>query len=162
MAQGLENIAQVFDDINRFIEGVQKVEDFLNRVGGGELGAQQNAAAGQFLTSTSAGIGQGLTQNPIAGAIQRVVVELDLKNDMLDAKIRQTSGDVVADTLDKVNPKHLKDAAMVLAQSLVHLANEDGPIAERTHVDEIVRKLEESGTAETLRVQLKWHPDSIR
>ena len=67
-----------------------------------------------------------------------------------------------ADTIDKVNPKHLKDAALVLAHSLIHLANEPGTIAERTSVDEIVRRLEENGMAETLRVQLKWHPDSIR
>jgi len=67
-----------------------------------------------------------------------------------------------ADTIDKVNPKYLKDAAMVLAHSLIHLANEPGIIAERTPVEEIVRSLEESGMADTLRVQLKWHPDSIR
>ncbi len=67
-----------------------------------------------------------------------------------------------ADTIDKVVPKNLKDAAMVLAHSLIHLANEPGTIAERTPVEEIVRRLEESGMADTLRVQLKWHPDSIR
>jgi hypothetical protein len=78
------------------------------------------------------------------------------------ARLGRGWGHTSADTLDKVNPKYLKDAAMVLAQSLVHLANEEGSIAERTPVEEIVRKLEESGTAETLRVQLKWHPSSIR
>jgi Zn-dependent M28 family amino/carboxypeptidase len=67
-----------------------------------------------------------------------------------------------ADTLDKVDPKNLKDAAMVLAHSLIHLANEPDNIAERTPVEEIVRRLEESGMADILRVQLKWHPDSIR
>jgi Zn-dependent M28 family amino/carboxypeptidase len=78
------------------------------------------------------------------------------------ARLGRGWGHTSADTLDKVNPKHLKDAAMVLAQSLVHLANKEETIAERTPVDEIVRKLEESGTAEILRVQLKWHPESIR
>jgi len=78
------------------------------------------------------------------------------------ARLGRGWGHTSADTLDKVNPKHLKDAAMVLAQSLVHLANEEGVIAERTPVDEIVRRLEESGMAETLKIQLKWHPDSIR
>jgi len=29
-------------------------------------------------------------------------------------------------------------------------------------VEEIVKRLEESGMADILRVQLKWHPDSIR
>ena len=78
------------------------------------------------------------------------------------ARLGRGWGHTSADTLDKVDPKHLKDAAMVLAQSLVHLANEEGAIAERTPVEEIVRLLGETGMAETLRVQLKWHPDSIR
>jgi len=78
------------------------------------------------------------------------------------ARLGRGWGHTSADTLDKVDPKHLKDAAMVLAQSLVHLANEGGVIAERTPVEEIVKRLEETGMAETLRVQLKWHPDSIR
>ena len=67
-----------------------------------------------------------------------------------------------ADTLDKVDSKRLKDAAMVLAHSLIHLANETGVIAEMTPVGEIVKHLEENGTAEILKVQLKWHPESIR
>ena len=67
-----------------------------------------------------------------------------------------------ADTLDKVNPKYLKDAAMVLAQSLIRMANEPGIIAERTSVETIVKSLEESGMADILKIQLKWHPDSIR
>lgn len=67
-----------------------------------------------------------------------------------------------ADTLDKVNPKHLKDGAMILAQSLIHLANEQDTIVEKTTIDKIVKHLEESGQAETLRVQLKWHPNTIR
>jgi len=67
-----------------------------------------------------------------------------------------------ADTIDKVNPKNLKDAAMVLAHSLVHLASEPGEIAEKTPVEEIVARLEASGIADSLRVQLKWHPESIR
>ncbi len=66
-----------------------------------------------------------------------------------------------ADTLDKVDPKRLKDAAMVLAHSLIHLANEPSAIAEMTPVGEIVKRLEENGTAEILKVQLKWHPKSI-
>jgi len=65
------------------------------------------------------------------------------------------------DTLDKVDPKRLKDAAMVLAHSLIQLANEPGAIAEMTPVGEIVKRLEENGTAEILKVQLKWHPESI-
>ncbi|UCH56772.1 MAG: M20/M25/M40 family metallo-hydrolase [Candidatus Bathyarchaeota archaeon] len=78
------------------------------------------------------------------------------------ARVGRGWGHTSADTLDKVNPKHLKDAAMVLAQSLVHLANEEGVIAERTPVDEIVMRLEKSGMVETLRIQRKWHPGSIR
>jgi Zn-dependent M28 family amino/carboxypeptidase len=67
-----------------------------------------------------------------------------------------------ADTLDKVDPKRLKDAAMVLAHSLIHLANDPETIAERTSISDIVKKLEDNGTADILRIQLKWHPDSIR
>lgn len=78
------------------------------------------------------------------------------------ARLGRGWGHTSADTLDKVDPKQLKDAAMVLAHSLIHLANEPGIIAERTPVGDIVERLEESGMADTLRVQLKWHPDSIR
>ncbi|MGD2201285.1 MAG: M20/M25/M40 family metallo-hydrolase [Candidatus Bathyarchaeota archaeon] len=67
-----------------------------------------------------------------------------------------------ADTIDKVNPKYLKDAALVLAQSLIHLAKEPGEIAERTPPEEIVKRLEENGIADILKIQLKWHPESIR
>ncbi len=51
-----------------------------------------------------------------------------------------------------MNRKHLKDIAMVLAQCLVHLANKEGIITERTPVDEIVRRLEESRMAETIKI----------
>ncbi len=78
------------------------------------------------------------------------------------ARLGRGWGHTSADTLDKVNPKHLKDAALVLAHSLIQLADEPGTIAPRTPIEEIVSRLEESGLAETLRVQLKWHPHSIR
>jgi len=67
-----------------------------------------------------------------------------------------------ADTIDKVDPKNLKDASMVLAHTLVRLANEPDEIAERTPVEDIVARLEARGIADILRVQLKWHTDSIR
>jgi hypothetical protein len=67
-----------------------------------------------------------------------------------------------ADTLDKVDPKALKDAAMLLAHSLLLLAEEPDTIARRITLEEIVERLESTGMAETLRIQKKWHPESVR
>lgn len=71
-------------------------------------------------------------------------------------------GHTSADTVDKVDPRGLKEASMVLAQFLLRIANEDRPIAKHTPVQEIVKRLEEKGEAEALRIQKKWHPASIR
>jgi Zn-dependent M28 family amino/carboxypeptidase len=71
-------------------------------------------------------------------------------------------GHTSADTLDKVDPRGLQEGAAVLAQFLIHLANDTGTIAERKSVEEIVQILEEKSLAKTLRIQKKWHPDSIR
>ena len=67
-----------------------------------------------------------------------------------------------ADTIDKVYPKNLKDAAMVLAHALIIIANKPEKIAERIPHEEILNRLEKNGIADILRIQLKWHPDSIR
>jgi Zn-dependent M28 family amino/carboxypeptidase len=67
-----------------------------------------------------------------------------------------------ADTLDKVDRKGLKDAALVLAHSLINLANEPKSIARHMDINEIIDHLERTGMAETLRIQKKWHPESIR
>jgi hypothetical protein len=42
------------------------------------------------------------------------------------------------------------------------LANEPSEIAEKTPIKDIVKRLEEKGQAALLKIQLKWHPNSIR
>ena len=37
-----------------------------------------------------------------------------------------------------------------------------GAVAEMTPVGEFVKRLEKNGTAKILKIQLKWHPESIR
>jgi len=71
-------------------------------------------------------------------------------------------GHTSADTVDKVDPRGLKEASMVLAQFLLRIANEEKPIAEHTPPEAILKRLEEKGEAEALRIQKKWHPDTIR
>ncbi|MFQ6052945.1 MAG: M28 family metallopeptidase, partial [Candidatus Bathyarchaeia archaeon] len=78
------------------------------------------------------------------------------------ARVGRGWGHTSADTLDKVDPRGLKEGAATLAQFLIRLADEPGAIAERTPIEEIVAYLEEKGLAKTLRIQKKWHPDSIR
>jgi len=71
-------------------------------------------------------------------------------------------GHTSADTVDKVDPRGLKEASMVLAQFLLRIASEEKPTAGHTPVEEIVKRLEERGEAEALQIQKKWHPDTIR
>ncbi len=71
-------------------------------------------------------------------------------------------GHTSADTVDKVDPRGLKEASMLLAQFLLRIANEEKPIAEHTPVEDVLKRLEEKGEAEALRIQKKWHPDTIR
>jgi len=70
-------------------------------------------------------------------------------------------GHTSADTVDKVDHRGLKEAAMVLAQFLVKLANMD-VISKRMSMKEIVDYLERGGVAEELRIQKKWHPETAR
>lgn len=86
--------------------------------------------------------------DPLAGAVT--------------AALGRGFGHTSADTVDKVDPRGLKEASMVLAQFLLRIATEDKPIARHTPVKEIVRRLEERGEAEALKIQKKWHPNSIR
>jgi len=71
-------------------------------------------------------------------------------------------GHTAADTMDKVDPRNLYEGATVLARLLIRLANQEGRIAEHTSIDEIIGRLETSGMRETLEIQKKWHPHSIR
>ncbi len=71
-------------------------------------------------------------------------------------------GHTSADTVDKVDPRGLKEASMVLAQFLLRIANEEKTFVTHTPQQQIIDQLEKSGEAEALRIQKKWHPDSIR
>ena len=71
-------------------------------------------------------------------------------------------GHTSADTVDKVDPRGLKESSMVLAQFLLRIVNEEKPLASHTPVEEILKRLEDKGEAEALRIQKKWHPESIR
>ena len=70
-------------------------------------------------------------------------------------------GHTSADTVDKVDHRGLKEAAMVLAQFVMRLANID-EISSRMSLKEIVEYLEQRGVAEELRIQKKWHPETVR
>ncbi len=61
-----------------------------------------------------------------------------------------------ADTVDKVAPKGLKDAALILALVLYRIAIDDEIPVEHTPIDEIVALLEETGLAENLRITKVW------
>lgn len=86
--------------------------------------------------------------DPLAGAVA--------------AALGRGFGHTSADTVDKVDTRGLKEASMVLAQFLLRIANEEKPIAKHTPVEDILKRLEEKGEAEALRIQKKWHPNSIR
>jgi len=70
-------------------------------------------------------------------------------------------GHTSADTVDKVDHRGLKEAAMVLAQFVIRLANMD-EISRRMSLKETVEYLEQRGVAEELRIQKKWHPEKAR
>lgn len=61
-----------------------------------------------------------------------------------------------ADTVDKVSPKGLKDAALILSLVLMRLADaEEFPIR-HTPIEKINKTLEENGVAENLRIARSW------
>jgi len=70
-------------------------------------------------------------------------------------------GHTPADTVDKVDPRGLKEGAMVLAQFLIRLANMDR-ISRRMTREEIIDYLEKKGVVEELKIQKKWHPEAPR
>lgn len=65
-----------------------------------------------------------------------------------------------ADTVDKVDPKGLKDAALILALALMHIADEKEIPIKHTPVKKIEEILEEKGIAENLRVEKRWHREA--
>jgi len=84
---------------------------------------------------------------------------------MLEPLVRSMGrgwGHTPADTVDKVDPRALKEASLVLSQFLIRIANEEEFPIKHTEKKKILKYLEERGVAEQLRIQKKWHPESIR
>ena len=60
------------------------------------------------------------------------------------------------DTVDKVDPKGLKDSAMILALALMKIADSEEIPIKHILLEDIVKALEEKGIAENLRVEKRW------
>jgi hypothetical protein len=71
-------------------------------------------------------------------------------------------GHTSADTMDKVDPRNLQEGAMVMARLLLRIANQEERIADHTHLEEIVKHLEERGIRKILEKEKKWHPHTVR
>ncbi len=71
-------------------------------------------------------------------------------------------GHTPADTVDKIDPRAIKEASLVLSQFIIRISNEDEFPIKHTEKREILKYLEEKGVAEELKIQKKWHPESIR
>ncbi|MCC7104846.1 MAG: M28 family peptidase [Chloroflexi bacterium] len=66
-----------------------------------------------------------------------------------------------ADTVDKLDELRARNAAMILAQVMIRMADEPGPIAPHFDRWEFYRILSEKGVVDELRAEGRWHPDSI-
>jgi Zn-dependent M28 family amino/carboxypeptidase len=69
-------------------------------------------------------------------------------------------GHTSADTMDKVDPRNLQEAAMIMARLLLRIATQEEKIASHTPHEKILEHLEEIGMRKTLEIQKKWHPES--
>jgi hypothetical protein len=76
----------------------------------------------------------------------------DLPTDPIDWLYSHTT----VDTVDKVNVKGIKDAAAILALTLIRIADEDEIPVKHTPSQKILGYLEENGIAEDLRVEKRW------
>jgi hypothetical protein len=76
----------------------------------------------------------------------------DIPPDPIDELYSHTT----EDTVDKVNVKGIKDAAVILALALLRIADEKEIPARHRRVDDVLSTLEEDGTAEILRVEKRW------
>jgi hypothetical protein len=77
---------------------------------------------------------------------------LDVPSDPIDELYSHTT----ADTVDKVNVKGMKDAAVILALVLARLADEEVIPVRHTPTENILEALEKDGTAEILRAEKRW------
>lgn len=76
----------------------------------------------------------------------------DIPADPIDELYSHTT----ADTVDKVNVKGIKDAAVVLALALMRFADEENLPVYHSPIEDILDTLEEEGIAEILRVEKRW------
>jgi hypothetical protein len=77
---------------------------------------------------------------------------LDVPSDPIDELYSHTT----ADTVDKVNVKGVKDAALILALVLARLADDEEMHLRHTPAERILEALEKDGTAEILRAEKRW------
>ncbi|MCD6289653.1 MAG: M28 family peptidase [Anaerolineae bacterium] len=73
-----------------------------------------------------------------------------------DPKLGRGFGHTAADTLDKVEPRDLHDAAMTLSRLLLRLATYPNPLARRRTRDKVRQMLIEHDLERPLRAQDKW------
>lgn len=66
-----------------------------------------------------------------------------------------------ADTVDKLDPIRSREAAMCLASVIVGAARGSEELAPQTPKEDILRILEETGVKEELRLEGRWHPESV-
>jgi hypothetical protein len=66
-----------------------------------------------------------------------------------------------ADTVDKIDDLRARESAIMLAQVLVAVADDvERPAPKLTRAD-MFQRFEEDGAREELRVQGRWHPDTV-
>ena len=76
----------------------------------------------------------------------------DTPSDPIDILYSHTS----EDTVDKVDPKGLKDSAIILALALMKIADSEEIPVKHLPLKDIIKVLEEKGIAENLRVEKQW------
>jgi Zn-dependent M28 family amino/carboxypeptidase len=71
-------------------------------------------------------------------------------------------GHTTADTMDKVDHRNLQEGAMVAARLILRLANQEEKLANHTPLKTIIKHLEKKKMIKNLKIQKKWHPQSVR
>lgn len=80
----------------------------------------------------------------------------DIPADPIDSLYSHTT----ADTVDKVDPKGLKDAATILALTLMRVSDEDEIPFKQIPIERVVKIMEEGGVAEDMRKEKRWRREA--
>jgi Zn-dependent M28 family amino/carboxypeptidase len=80
----------------------------------------------------------------------------DVPPDPIDRLYSHTS----ADTVDKVDPKGMNDAAVILALASIRITSESNIPIRHTPIEKIVDILEKKEIAENLRIEKRWRRES--